>query len=288
MNRADFIAMLLAAPVYPAVAAQTLDIPVVMRGGRFFAVPRTADGRAFRCWLDTDGSGFIFAEAVRAFGLRVDGKSASLPAFAPNASIPEPGRNGGTLPVFERSAADRADPILQDFEAQLGATWFAGRIWRMNFKSQSVAMLHSPLAERDATASVELTDSVYPHIVVRVDGETLQASFDIAASLATGKTPSDVRATSFVTAATFDKWSGAHPEWTARTYPGGVRAIFVPDVSVGETTFTNVEFSTRPNDDVFEGQDLQLKLGANAFADSVVTIDYTTARLAIAGGATRA
>jgi len=280
--------MLAAAPAFRLSAEQPLNIPVMLRGGRFFAVPHTPDGRAFRCWLDTDGSGFIFGEAVRAFGLPVDGKSAHLPRFSAAASIPPPVRNGGALPVFERGAAERSDPILQDFEAQLGATWFAGRVWRLDFGAQAVRMLGTPLSETDATAPVELLRSIYPRTVIRVDGETLRASFDIAASLATGKDAASVRATSFVPSPVFDRWHHEQPEWTTRTYARGIRAIIVPDVRLGETSFTNVEFSTRPDDDVFEGDDVQAKLGANAYAGRVVTLDYTTARLAIAPSETHA
>src|ERR1700761_5553928 len=141
MNRSAFLFGSLAA-IAAAPAAGDNEIPVEMRGGRFFAIPRVADGRTFACWLDTDGSGFIFEDTVGAFHLSEHAMSGkrrvTLPAFtAP--SIPPLGGTGD-LPVFERSAQDRADPILKGFDAQLGSTWFANRTWRLDWRASRCTM----------------------------------------------------------------------------------------------------------------------------------------------------
>jgi len=70
MNRAQFAIVLAAVPAIRLGPRLHNEIPVVVRGGRFFAVPRTTDGRTFRCWLDTDGSGFVFEDTVRSLRIR--------------------------------------------------------------------------------------------------------------------------------------------------------------------------------------------------------------------------
>jgi len=197
-------------------------------------------------------------------------------------------RNGDFLPVFERSPAERADPILQDFEAQLGATWFSGRIWRLDFAARFVHMIDTSLSATGATAPLGLLHNLHPRTVIRVADEALRASFDIAASLAEGNTPASVRATSFIPTAIFERWHHAHPQWPTRGFARGIRAITVPEVRLGKASFANVEFSTRPHDDVFQGDDVEAKLGANAYANRAVTLDYATARLAIGPPGTRA
>jgi hypothetical protein len=50
--------------------------------------------------------------------------------------------------------------------------------------------------------------------------------------------------------------------------------IRVPAVSAGGVAFRDVWFSTRPNDDVFQGDTVDVKLGPSAFGNCAVTIDY--------------
>jgi len=66
-----------------------------------------------------------------------------LPEFNAGASIPLPLRNGGTLPFFERGAAERADPILQEFEAKLGANGYAGRVVTLDYTTARLAIAPS-------------------------------------------------------------------------------------------------------------------------------------------------
>lgn len=285
MNRTAFLRALSAAPLataLPATAAlHASDLPAVLRGGRLFAIPKTPDGREFRCWLDTDGSGFVFDDVVRKYHLPTDGKSAHLPAFRAASSIPAPSRDGGVLTIHVRSADERAEPILQDFEAQLGGSWFADRIWHLDFRKGALALLGSPLRAAQATAPLTMK-KIYPRVELEIAGKGMPASFDIAASVAEGSAVSSVRATSFVKNETFAQWLDANPTWATRGIGRGILGITVPVVRLGSSQFSNVEFTTRPDDDVFEGDDVTVKLGANAYAGRVVTLDYTTARLRVA------
>jgi hypothetical protein len=290
MQRRSFLTLAALAPLLGTalVPNDEIALPVELRGGRFFALPRLLNGGIFACWLDTDGSGFVFARAVQRLTLptRSDGARAlaRLPRFDPTRAVPPLVRNGGELPVFDPKDADAADPILQGFDAQLGGSWFADRVWRLDFRRPAMSLRLTPLPAVLANLPVAF-DEVYPRTQVTVANETLPMSLDIAASIAgTAGGGTTVFATSFVRRATFERWRADHPQWqvdrNVSTVPG-VDRIVVPEVTAGNTTFSGVAFTTRPGDDVFEGGDLAGKLGANAYAGRIVTIDYPNARLRI-------
>ena len=281
------MSLLALAPATGLLAASDIVIPVELRAGRLFAVPRTLDGRTFACWLDTDGGGFIFASAVKDFGLKTysaEGATvAELPRFAEGRGIP-PLVVGSALAVFTRSPADRADPILSGFDAQLGATWFARRAWRFDFRQGSLAMLAAPIPPNAGVAIA--VERGYPSLPVRIadDAGEVAMSFDTAASVAMRAPAHDggVRATSFVRRETFDRWHADHRDWSVARDIGaepGIDEIVVPIVRVGATIFSNVAFTTRPGDDVFENDVVKGKLGANAYAGCVVLVDYPNARI---------
>jgi hypothetical protein len=297
VKRSAFLQLAAAAPLLaaarPAIAAgedrHDLSIPVEMRGGRLFAVPQTPDGRTFACWLDTDGDGFIFDSAVERFALSASqqgmGRTAPLPAFAPAHGIP-PLVNAKTLPVFDRSPSDRNDPILQGFDAQLGATWFAGRIWRCDFGRGALTMLAQPLPASSNTIPLRFRGP-FPRVDVSL-GESrsvLTMSLDIAASVAYRPgfaSGVEVQAASFIPHATLEQLHAEHPDWRVDrdvSPTSGVDRIVVPQVRVGAQRFANVAFTTRPQDDVFQGDSVTGKLGANAYAGLIVTIDYPSAQL---------
>lgn len=289
MQRRSFLTLAAVAPLLGATQpSDEIALPVELRGGRFFALPRLANGSTFACWLDTDGSGFVFAHAVKRLTLptRSDGMRSltRLPRFDPTRAVPPLVRNGGELPIFDPKDGDAADPILQGFDAQLGGSWFADRVWRLDFARPAMSLRLTPLPALLANLPVTF-DRVYPRTTVTISGETVSMSVDIAASVAIAAPGKDaVTATSFVRHSVFDRWSAEHPEWKVErnvsTQPG-IDRIVVPELRAGNVVFTSVEFTTRPGDDVFEGGDLAGKLGANAYAGRIVTIDYPNARLRI-------
>lgn len=273
-----------------ASGAGDVAVPAELRGGRLFAVPRTVAGEIFACWLDASGGGFIFDAAAERFRLAVHAAggmtSAELPAFDPARGLPRV--HGGTLPVFERTASDRADPILQGFEAQLGRTWFSGRRWRLDFRRGTVTMLAGSLAATEDAVPVQSIGG-YPYVRVDVDGDgELLMGFDTAASVAYAPSFAGgtvVQATSFVTRAQFERWVSAHPAWTVERNVStltGVDRITVPRLRLGTATFSDVAFTTRPNDDVFDGMAGDgAKLGANAYRNVRIIIDYPAGRLRV-------
>jgi hypothetical protein len=283
VNRRGFIALATTLPLLGAYAGE-VSLPVELRGGRFFALPRTLDGRTFACWLDTDGSGFIFDWAVERFGLNVrtlgEGhRSAALPVFEPSLAFPTV--PGGVLPLFEQSRSDLQDPILKGFAAQLGGSWFARRVWRLDFPGARVAVNVPALSPAHATTSLSFAGDLFPQLRVVVAGQSIAMSFDIAASVAyRSGFQSDgqpVTATSFIARDVFEAWRSSHPGWqvdrNVSSLPG-VDRIVVPEVRVGAEMMADVAFTTRPGDDVFQRERVRGKLGANAYVNRVVVIDY--------------
>jgi hypothetical protein len=111
-------------------------------------------------------------------------------------------------------------------------------------------------------------------------------SVDTAASVAyksanTGE--AFVCAASFIRHAAFERLRASHPQWRVErnvAVTAGIDQITVPRLHVGTTEFAEVAFTTRPGDDVFEGEpDLDGKLGSNAFQRSLVLIDYPKERI---------
>lgn len=287
VKRVEFLELAAGAALIGA-AGRDVSIPVEMRGGRFFAVPRTFAGKVFACWLDTNGSGFVFDAAVERFeltGYQSSGKRfAMLPRFERGYDIPELVGTTG-LPIFERSASDRADPILQGFDAQLGRTWFAGRVWRFDFVRGSLTLLTQTASPQSGGVPLFFAGG-YPYVRVRIEERTVAMSVDTAASVAykpanTGE--AIVSAASFIRRAAFERWRASHPQWRVErnvAVTAGIDQITVPRLHVGTTEFADVAFTTRPGDDVFEGEPhLDGKLGSNAFHRSLVLIDYPKARI---------
>jgi hypothetical protein len=126
-----------------------------------------------------------------------------------------------------------------------------------------------------------------------VDGEMRTMSFDTAATVALNEGARTrladalpaVRATSFIRRAVLDALRVAHPDWPALddvSVQPGIAANRVPSVRVGTVELGQVWFTTRPDDDVFDGEPTLVgKLGANAFVNRVVTVDYPAGLLAL-------
>jgi hypothetical protein len=234
-----------------------------------------------------------------------DGKARTwtrLPSFVPEASIPAPAGRDGRLFVFVRDEAERNDPILVGFDGQLGASWFQDRVWTFDYRVPRVLLRDAIGADDGPRVPVRFATGAdgrridggqFPRVSVVVAGEQHAMSFDTAATVALKDDGHSrrlnverlVRATSFVRRSVLEAWRRAHPDWPVSedvsVHPGVV-AIRVPSVRLGTIELGSVEFTTRPSDDVFDGEPgLDGKLGANAFAGRVVTLDYPRALLAV-------
>lgn len=297
-----------------AASCAPAQLPAVFAGGRAFATPIVdSDARRLRLWIDSDGSGFLFDDVAARYHTIIvagntAGQRATLPQWSARATIPaltrpairagptESVTHGATLPILRRS--DMAgDPIFDGLDGQLGASWLQNRSWTFDYVRGTLALRcdgmdppHSKAEEIKLSYALDSSGKLagglqYPRLSATVDGRSFPTSLDTAASVALshpGRARMKdqlpiVRATSFAMRSVVARWHAEHPEWRYDANAGsmpGVEAILVPSVSADKVRFRNVWFTTRPDDDVFEGDDVDLKLGPTAFCRSVITIDY--------------
>jgi hypothetical protein len=251
-------------------SAPDVELPSVFRGGRPFLRLTASDGSKVLAWLDTAGGGFVSKALVDRLRLPTSGGRAPLPSFAEQ--VPPLGGDG-TLPIVDTLVPK--DPILDGVDIQLGGTWFANRVWTIDYRNQRIiwhADRHSVTDDAIQPIKMIFPDGPYPVIPVVVSGELIKMKLDTAASTV-GRT-GFVAATSFIRYALFTKWRTAHPDWTVRSTGPGFDGIDVPEVRVGSFPLGTTSFTTRPNDDVFGGETVEGKLGSNAWAFRVLMLDY--------------
>jgi hypothetical protein len=265
-------------------------LPATFVGGRLFVMPRLADSnRRLALWVDSDGSGFLRSGVVSKLALQT---TASHTAYLPNIderAFPPVTGNHGALPILD-DAQVAGDPIFDGIDGQLGWSWLNDRIWTIDYAGHHLYQDYSapPYRAADRVPLAFDRDRRFPEMDVVIDGKTYRTALDTAASVALSqaamRTLDDglpqVRAASFVPQRTLAAWHATHPEWPYLADAGatkGVSMIRVPEVRAARVAFRNVWFSTRPNDDVFEGDAVDLKVGPTAFGDCAVTIDYVHA-----------
>lgn len=263
------------------------ELPATFIGGRVFVMPRVANAsRRLVLWLDSDGGGFLRDSLVNELGLETTAvHTAYLPKLNERA-FPPPAGNHGALPILD-DAQVAGDPIYAGIDGQLGWTWLDDRIWTIDYVGHQLYQDYStpPYPDADRVPLSFDARHRYPKMDVMIDGRHYDASLDTAASVALSETAIQglgdvmpgVRATSFVPKRTLDAWHTAHPEWSYMANAGvtkGIWVIRVPEVRAARVVFRGVWFSTRPNDDVFQGDGADLKLGPSAFGNCAVTIDY--------------
>jgi hypothetical protein len=272
---------------FAAATAPHVELPSTFSGDRLFVMPRVAQStRRLALWVDTNGSGFLRSGIVKALHLQNDAmRSAYLPRLDEVAFPPVTG-NRGALPVLNDSEVAN-DPIFAGVDGQLGWTWLADRIWTIDYIGHHFYLDRAAPNYPGASRVSLVFDRAhrYPMMDVTIDGKTYRAALDTAATVAlserTATSLNDgmplVRATSFIRKRTLDSWHAAHPEWRYIADAGfspGVSLIQIPEVRAGRVTFRDVWFSTRPDDDVFQGDAVDAKLGPTAFRRCTVTIDY--------------
>jgi len=285
-------------------AAQTcgdIPIPATFVEQRVIATPVAASGaQKVRLWIDSDGEGFLFDDVALRYATYLptgpdEPVKARLPAFTMGGRFPQPSSYGSALGVMRRAEV-HGDPIFAGLDGQLGASWLQRRVWTFDYPDRSLVWHcdgaqppHTPADEVPILFATDpsgklLGGAEYPQIHVDVAGQRFLASLDTAATVALSAQgmhalgPGQaVRATSFATRSVVAAWHARHPDWRYFANAGqtvGIVAIRVPIVTAAAVRFRNVWFTTRPDDDVFQGEQEQLKVGPTAFGCCVLTIDY--------------
>jgi hypothetical protein len=306
-TRALLMALVFVVPVALAVgslragACGIVEMPAVFSAGRVFVTPAAAaDGQELKFWVDSDGSGFLFEDIAKRYDTLTTPagamQQARLPALEVQRSIPPLADHHDALPIMQRLAV-ASDPLFQGLAGQLGASWLQGRVWtfdyrlgKLQWRCDGTEPRHAKSDEIGlsfaADADGKLLGGVaYPQLQVDVDGNPSAAALDTGASVALSQTGlaaihdggAAVRGTSFAKRELVARWHSQHPRWRYATGVGqsaGVDALLVPSVTAGNVRFRNVWFATRPGDDVFEGENVEMKIGATAFDQAALTIDY--------------
>ncbi|WP_223643741.1 hypothetical protein [Corallococcus sp. EGB] len=223
-----------------------------------------------------------------------------LPKFRTEAWMPGLDWTEGRIPV-----APGSNRGLEAGDGILGQAWFAGRVWTFDYPGRNLWLrAEGDLPKVAPPHRVTLgfpSDSAgkrqanYPRIQVRVNGETLDLLFDTGATLSLTESAQKaladerpaIRATSFITRSTYERWHQRHPDWRViedgDTNVPGSTLIEVPYIEVAGHEVGPVWFTTRPDPNFrefmsqFMDEPVEGALGGNALRFFRVTVDYTQA-----------
>lgn len=284
-----------------------VPLPTRLEADRFFVTPVTEDGHELSLFTDTGGGLLLTREAAARAGLAVvtiegdEGptEAALLPALAWDAWIPRVEVFDGRLPVVD---ASKLAFLGASADGLLGQAWFKDRVWTFDYEAGALLLRAErdlpkhepasrvPLGFKSDEAGKRLTN--YPRIDVKIAGATLPLLLDTgattnltpAALAALGDGQPAVRATSFISATTFDAWRASQPSWRviegADAIGGGEPMIEVPAVEIAGHSVGPVWFTRRADANFHDWMsrltDVKIDgaLGGNALRFFRVTVDY--------------
>jgi hypothetical protein len=291
-------------------SGRPIALPVKYAEDRFFVQPKTASGAQVTLCTDTGGGLFLLKTAVRRLNLTVtsmegDGgekiDGALLPPFAPGGAIPLVDVFGGRLPVVSDHQAQSFD----EADGLLGQSWFGNRVWTFDYPGRALWLRAAgDLPPHDPQHRVGLgfpsnalgqRQTNYPRIQIQVDGETLDLLFDTGAMVRLTESAlaqlddgrPAVRATSFITRSTMEKWSKRHQDWRvlqrADRNLDDAPMIEVPTIRVAGHSVGPVWFTQRADRNFHEwmsqwmDKPIDGALGGSALHYFRVTVDYPNA-----------
>ena len=292
---------------------RVVEVPATFVADRVWVRPVTASGDTLAFYTDTGGGANMLYEpalarigaATREVAMGDDRAVLALwPEWSEGAWIPEPGDttrfSGRDLLVmpFEGQAAMLHEPGDAGF---LGAGWFGDRAWTFDYPAGRLLLHPDGVTPRPGARALPLGFQVgddgrrtshFPRMPIVVDGDTLHVLLDTGATMlltedavaALGGGPPR-RASSFISAAVFDRWREAHADWRViedATRPGA-HLILVPEVAIAGETVGPVWFERR-REGTFEQYMAQWMdapivgaLGGTGLRFFRVTIDYPNA-----------
>ncbi|MEM0994156.1 MAG: hypothetical protein AAGI49_14045 [Bacteroidota bacterium] len=191
-------------------------------------------------------------------------------------------------------------PIQEEVDGMLGANWFADKIWRFDYRNQTLHWLKKVnWKELPTEHQVELgfmknifgkKATHFPRLPIIVGKDTIQMLFDTGATAFlsdTARTYFDgakTAGTSFMSAAIFDNWRTNHPDWRFITKGDamiGEDMIEVPQITIANQTVGPVWFARRKNENFSEfmsqwmDEPIQGAIGGSCFQYfSTILLDY--------------
>lgn len=292
------------------VAGRPVPLPATLVADRFYVRPATEDGHSLWLYTDTGGGLMLTREAADRLGLdvapiEVDGEpteTALLPTFLYDAWIPRIEAFDGRIPVVDSKELKQLDPEL---DGLLGQAWFKDRVWTFDYENgQLLLRADGDLPKHEPSHRAFLgfpkndegkRGANYPRIEVKIDGATVDLLLDTGAMsklkpdalAALGDGGPATRATSFISATTFDQWRQKHPDWRviedADATANGEPMIEVPSVTITAHTVGPVWFTRRADKNFHEWMSqwtdkrIDGALGGNALRFFRVTVDYPRA-----------
>lgn len=285
-----------------------IKLPARFINDRVYVCPVTVDGTRLTFYTDSGGGGILIDPAlVQQLNLPVRVQNSedaeelrvSFPPFQNTASIPA-GVEVDELIVIKDlpyGAWAESGSWGQGF---LGATWFANRIWKVDYQNGEMGYL-SEGEQYDSTGyrAIEVgfqrdgygTPTMsFPRVQASVDGEVFDFLFDTGATVHLSRTVQErlgdgvqFRGTSFIVQSVFDKWRASHPDWLVVEEAdelGKHPMIEVPAVTIAGFTVGPVWFTRRRDEDfhqfMSQGMDKQIEgaLGGSAFKYFSIIMDY--------------
>ncbi len=299
-------------------------VPTDIVADILFARWHLNNGETMRFYLDTGGPVILFPEAVPRLGLdprlivsaRDTVRGVYVPGTIGDSTFPLPlmmlhadPTPADTSPVRVIPSRRQEDPEFR-VDGGLGAYWFAGRVWtidyphgRLYFDDSAPAHTSTircwvPLGFQVDSTGQRTTQ--FPRITASVAGESLDFLVDTGAwvtltdsawrVIGTGEPRH--RAASFIDKSVFDRWHSQHPNWqvvrNAAAFNGFMDMIQVPKVDVGGQQIGPVWFAAQPTFRQFMAQYMDKPvdgaLGGSAWKYVTLVLDYPRARAAVLTG----
>ncbi|MBI2920499.1 MAG: hypothetical protein HYY18_05385 [Planctomycetes bacterium] len=281
-------------------------LPSRLEEDRWFLTPVSVHGESFNLYTDTAGGIFLFSDAVHqhfleTFQVHEDGlerEAVRLPEFQPGRGIPAPISPAHLYVVFnyQRQTLTPGWQAFRGWSGMLGARWFAGRRWMLDYPGKRFLVDAEPPAAGARLPLGLAAPHNYPRVAARIEGEDLDLLLDTGAmtelngpalgKIADGR--SKLRAASLIVAEVFQAWRKRHPSWRvleAAEMGTDEPMIEVPDVELGGLHAGPVWFTARPDAKYREwmsqwtDRPVSGALGGNALRQFRVTLDYPAAAM---------
>lgn len=282
-------------------------IPSRFDADRVYVELKTAQGEPLELYTDTGGGALILSPTTaERLHLSLSAPEEMRKELGPNARIAAAPALAAGLPALPPMALVAPLPTMLKGDGFVGARWFADGIWTWDYPARHL------VREADGTrlkagqhvVAVDFKMNAdgkrpfgFARISVMVDGKQLPMLFDTGA--ATQLTPAalaviadkgpDVRASSMVSATTFEQWHRQHPGWRyIEDGEAGTHAsmIEVPALVIAGYRIGPVWFTKRPDanfhDMMSSMMDSRVEgaVGGNVFHHFAITLDYPSARAA--------
>ncbi len=288
-------------------------LPARFIADRMYAAPVTARGDTLLLYLDTgSGVNMLYPRTLVRLGLRADWvrqgndsiQVVALPPLGAGTSIPLP---GPASPIGAKFLVLAPEYALGG-DGFLGRTWFADRVWRLDYLGHTLALVGDGMAAASATGArtrdphgVRLgfqVDSAcqrttqFPRIRVEIDGDSLDLLFDTGATVTLtdaawaalrGDGEPQERGTSFIAQNVFERWRQRHPDWRVVEHADRVLdmpMILVPEIHVGGYAVGPAWFTMRPDKNFHQfmsqwmDRRVEGALGGSVLRSFRVTLDY--------------